>query len=227
MQNNELENGSKLFPRWNAQQLLDIISVGWREREDTWFDFNDAFRVRALASLLPLYKFSRLSFGLFLRPRGIQVGGVRGVPFFLWLKQNNGCQKRGIRSSARGAATRHERVPPIDPSLHRCFAGEGEERERESGQPILSLYRDLRTHPCEKLFSFSFHRVLTRLSRKRKNSLASTFPTNLWQTVFVHFFSLFFFLFPFFRTPDSRNIGFSPSDYSENSDRFISTLVSV
>lgn len=95
------------------------------------------------------------------------------------------------RDATRTRSSYRSFAPPV-------FRCEGEERERESGQPILSLYRDLRTHPCEKLFSFSFHRVLTRLSRKRKNSLASTFPTDLWQTVFVHFFFLFFFFISFF-----------------------------
>lgn len=46
--------------------------------------------------------------------------------------------------------------------------------------------------PAAKNFSHST--CTTRLSCKRKNSLASTFPTDLWQTLFVHFFlSLFFF----------------------------------
>lgn len=48
--------------------------------------------------------------------------------------------------------------------------------------------------PAAKNFSHST--CTTRLSCKRKNSLASTFPTDLWQTLFVHFFlSLFFFFF--------------------------------
>lgn len=93
--------------------------------------------------------------------------------------------------------------------------------KREKGKvanrffPFIVTFARAHTHPCcEKLFPFSFPTCTTRLSCKRKNSLASTFPTDLWQTLFVHFFLSLFFFFFFFRTPDSRNIGFSPSDYS-------------
>lgn len=165
----------------------------------------------ACAFLLSLYKFPPLSFGLSLRRE------FRCMSFFppRWNGTTAVSEARDTRSvGARGAATRHERVPPIDPSLHRlCFAGEGEERERESGQPILSLYRDLRarTHTSLLRKTFPILRV-PRVYRVNERILSlQLFPPTCGKHFSSIFFSPFFF---FFRTPDSRNIGFSPSDYS-------------
>lgn len=152
-----------------------------------------------------------------LYPSAYPFEGNSGVCLF-FLKRWNGTtavsEARDTRSvGARGAATRHERVPPIDPPV---VFRRWRRRERKGKWPTdsfpLSWPSRAHTHiPAAKNFSHST--CTTRLSCKRKNSLASTFPTDLWQTLFVHFFlSLFFFFF--FRTPDSRNIGFSPSDYS-------------
>lgn len=142
-----------------------------------------------------------------LYPSAYPFGGNSGVCLF-FLKRWNGTtavsEARDTRSvGARGAATRHERVPPIDPSLHRlCFAGEGEERERESGQPILSLYRDLRarTHTSLLRKTFPILRV-PRVYRVNERILSlQLFPP----TCGKHFSSIFFspfFSFFFFQNP--------------------------
>lgn len=160
----------------------------------------------ALAFLLPLYKFPPLSFGLSLRRE------FRYMSFFLeTLKRNNGRFRNEGYAIGRGARCRDATRTRSSYRSTGCVSPVKEKREKGKVAnrffPFIVTFA--RTHiPAAKNFSHST--CTTRLSCKRKNSLASTFPTDLWQTLFVHFFlSLFFF-----RTPDSRNIGFSPSDYS-------------
>lgn len=85
-------------------------------------------------------------------------------------------------------------------SIHRlCFAGEGEERERESGQPILSLYRDLRAHTHLLRKTFPILRV-PRVYRVNERILSlQLFPP----TCGKHFSSIFSspFFFFFFQNP--------------------------
>lgn len=167
----------------------------------------------ACAFLLPLYKFPPLSFGLSLRRE------FRCMSFFLeTLKRNNGRFRSEGYAIGRSARCRDATRTRSSYRSTGCVSPVKEKREKGKVAnrffPFIVTFARAHTHPCcEKLFPFSFPTCTTRLSCKRKNSLASTFPTDLWQTLFVHFFlSLFFFFF--FRTPDSRNIGFSPSDYS-------------
>ena len=168
-----------------------------------------------------------------LYPSAYPFGGNSGVCLF-FLKRWNGTtavsEARDTRSvGARGAATRHERVPPIDPSLHRlCFAGEGEERERESGQPILSLYRDLRarTHTSLLRKTFPILRV-PRVYRVNERILSlQLFPPTCGKHFSSIFSSPFFFFFqnPWFKKSWIFAIGLQQriqTDLSRPSFRYI------
>lgn len=153
-----------------------------------------------------------------LYPSVCPFGGNSGVClFFLHVEtEQRPFQKRGIRDRSGREVPRRDTNAFLLSILRSTGCVSPVKEKREKGKvanrffPFIVTFA--RAHiPAAKNFSHST--CTTRLSCKRKNSLASTFPTDLWQTLFVHFFlSLFFFFF--FRTPDSRNIGFSPSDYS-------------
>lgn len=171
-----------------------------------------------------------------LYPSACPFGGNSGVClFFLHVEtEQRPFQKRGIRDRSGREVPRRDTNAFLLSILRSTGCVSPVKEKREKGKvanrffPFIVTFARAHTHPCcEKLFPFSFPTCTTRLSCKRKNSLASTFPTDLWQTLFVHFFlSLFFFFF--FSEPRIQEIlDFRHRITAENSDRFISTLVSV
>lgn len=138
-----------------------------------------------------------------LYPSACPFGGNSGVClFFLHVEtEQRPFQKRGIRDRSGREVPRRDTNAFLLSILRSTGCVSPVKEKREKGKvanrffPFIVTFARAHTHPCcEKLFPFSFPTCTTRLSCKRKNSLASTFPTDLWQTLFVHFFlSLFFF----------------------------------
>lgn len=137
--------------------------------------------------------------------RGIQ----RGVPF-LWFHvrtKQRLSEARDTRSSARGAAaTRHERVPL---SILRSTGVSPVKEKREKGKvanrffPFIVTFAH--TPAWEKLFPFSFHRVL-RVYRVNERILSRFNFSH--RSVGNSFRPFFFPFFLFFSSPFLENLGF-------------------
>lgn len=163
---------------------------------------------RVCARLLPPFASPCINSRCAMSFRGIQ----RGVPF-LWFHvrtEQRLSEARDTRSSARGAAaTRHERVPL---SILRSTGVSPVKEKREKGKvanrffPFIVTFAH--TPAWEKLFPFSFHRVL-RVYRVNERILSrfNFSHRSVGNSFRPFFFSLFpFFFFSFFREPRIQGI---------------------